>query len=204
MPYNVLWCLSDNRSAAARFWVEALKCFKVGIKIRKHSITEFYCLTEGRRCTALQEWDITKLCRDWQIGMHCRIHHTTTTVLRPFYRDHPGEPVPEETFCTFCCKGRSTEEDTPTIRLGATPSGPTIAHCRIQWHLNAEVSERTEEKYEKGSSVMAWTTWSCHRQFLLQRCTNGWLEPNLRMWGRVQGCLSPSNIGAIPPTRGSS
>ena len=23
---------------------------------------------------------------------------TTTTILRPFFRDHPGEPVPEENF----------------------------------------------------------------------------------------------------------
>jgi len=55
-------------------------------------------------------------------------HHHTITVLRPFFRDHPGEPVPEENFWTLCCKGRLTEADTPTIRLGATPSGLTSAH----------------------------------------------------------------------------
>jgi len=27
--------------------------------------------------------------------------HHTTTVLRPFFRDHPGEPVPEENFWTL-------------------------------------------------------------------------------------------------------
>jgi len=53
---------------------------------------------------------------------------TTTTVLRPFFQDHPGEPVPEQNFWTLCCKGKLTEEDTPTIRLGATPSGLTSAH----------------------------------------------------------------------------
>jgi len=26
----------------------------------------------------------------------------TATILRPFYRDHPGEPVPEENFWTLC------------------------------------------------------------------------------------------------------
>ena len=53
---------------------------------------------------------------------------TTTTVLRPFFWDHPGEPVPEENFWTLCCKGRLTEADALTIQLGATPSGLTSAH----------------------------------------------------------------------------
>jgi len=52
----------------------------------------------------------------------------TTTVLRPFFRDHPDEPVPEENFWTLWCKGRLTEADTETIQLGATPSGLTSAH----------------------------------------------------------------------------
>jgi len=52
---------------------------------------------------------------------------TTTTILRPFFLDHPGEPVPEENFWTLWCKGRLIEADTPTIRLGATPSGLTSA-----------------------------------------------------------------------------
>jgi len=30
--------------------------------------------------------------------------HTHTTVLRPFFWDHPGEPVPEENFWTLWCK----------------------------------------------------------------------------------------------------
>ena len=46
---------------------------------------------------------------------------THTTVLQTFFRDHPGEPVSEENFWTLWCKGRLTEADTPTIRLGATP-----------------------------------------------------------------------------------
>jgi len=55
-------------------------------------------------------------------------HDHTTTVLWPFYRDHPGEPVPEENFWTLWCKGRLTEADTLTIRLGGTPSGLTSAN----------------------------------------------------------------------------
>jgi len=54
---------------------------------------------------------------------------TTTTVLRPFFRDHPGEPVPAENFWTLWCKERLTEADAATIRLGATPSGlPHLHH----------------------------------------------------------------------------
>jgi len=55
-------------------------------------------------------------------------YHTTTTALWPFLRDHPGEPVPEENFWTLWYNGRLTEADTPTIRLGATPSGLSSAH----------------------------------------------------------------------------
>jgi len=40
--------------------------------------------------------------------MYCYTH---TTILRPFYRDHPGEPVPEGDFWTLWCKGRLTEAD---------------------------------------------------------------------------------------------
>jgi len=68
-----------------------------------------------------------KICLLSQGTTHSRTT-TTTTVLRPFFRDHPGEPVPEENFWTLWCKGRLTEADTPTIRLGATPSGLTSAH----------------------------------------------------------------------------
>ena len=67
----------------------------------------------------------------WQVQRNVLIHthtHTHTTVLRPFFRDHPGEPVPEENFWTLWCKGRLTEADTHTIRLGATSSGLTSAH----------------------------------------------------------------------------
>jgi len=52
----------------------------------------------------------------------------TTTVLRPFFRDHLGEPVPNENFWTLWCKERLTEADTQTIWLGAIPSELTSAH----------------------------------------------------------------------------
>jgi len=48
--------------------------------------------------------------------------HTHTTILWPFIRDYPGKPVREAiVFWILWCKGRLA--DTPTIRLGVTPSG---------------------------------------------------------------------------------
>ena len=38
--------------------------------------------------------------------------------------------MPEENFWTLWCKGRLTEAGTPTIRMGATPSGLTSAHLQ--------------------------------------------------------------------------
>jgi len=42
------------------------------------------------------------------------VYHTTTTttILSPFFRDLPDEPVPAENFWTLWCKGRLTEADT--------------------------------------------------------------------------------------------
>ena len=57
-----------------------------------------------------------------------RSAYHTTAISRPFFQDHAGEPVPDENFWTSWCKGRLTEADILTIRLGATPSGLTSAH----------------------------------------------------------------------------
>jgi len=67
----------------------------------------------------------TDLCKQLR---QCFLTNTPATVLQPFLRDHPGEPVPEENFWNLMCNGRLTEADTRTIRLGATPSGLTSAH----------------------------------------------------------------------------
>ena len=70
-----------------------------------------------------------------RIGINWRHNYvittTITTVLRHFFRDHPGEPVSEENFWTLWRKGRLTEANTQTIRLGATPSGLTSAHLHL-------------------------------------------------------------------------
>jgi len=73
----------------------------------------------------------TNIRKYWLCGNILCVHYTTTTtttVLRPFFRNHPGELVPEENFWTVWCKGRLTETNTPTIQLGATPSELSSAH----------------------------------------------------------------------------
>jgi len=56
--------------------------------------------------------------------MQCLSNHNRFTAL---FRDHPGEPAPEEDFGTLC-KGRLKEANTLTIRPLATPSGLTSAN----------------------------------------------------------------------------
>jgi len=53
----------------------------------------------------------------------CQESHTHTRLFySPFFRDYPGELVPKEIFFwTFMVQGKITD-NTPTIRLGATPS----------------------------------------------------------------------------------
>jgi len=83
----------------------------------------------GRKCPLTQIFGVLVYLRLGQVQRpRFTVTTTTTTILRPFFRDHPGEPVPEENFWNLQCKGRLTEADTPTIRLGATPAGLTSAH----------------------------------------------------------------------------
>ena len=91
------------------------------------------------------------------------LHTTTTTVLRPFFWDHPGELVPEENFWTLWCKGRLTEADTLTILMGATPSGLTSAHLHhppIFYRPDAlPAAQLTMSKHWRQEALKAvWTT----------------------------------------------
>jgi len=83
------------------------------------------------KCPVLCQCTV-RISIDWKFYTHTHTHTyiiiKTTTILRPFFRDHLAEPVPEENFWTIRCKGRLTEADTQTIRLGATPSRLTSAY----------------------------------------------------------------------------
>jgi len=109
---------------------------------RKHFeivTTLFGCTWIHTQPSASKHWRVQWNTKHWPwptvwphpLFIHHQTHHTTTTTVTALFRDHPGEPVPEENFWTLWCKGRLTEADTPTIRLGATPSGLTSANLRL-------------------------------------------------------------------------
>ena len=60
-------------------------------------------------------------------------HHLRFTALFP---GPPGRAGARRELLTLWCKGRLTEADTPTIRLGATPSGLTSAHLHHLPHFS--------------------------------------------------------------------
>jgi len=95
------------------------------------SVRVHFLLCSLLKSLQLQGQNSLLWCNVYENVLECNMyyhHHRTTTVLRPFFWDHPGEPVPEENFWTFWCKGRLTEADTLTILLGATPSRLTYAY----------------------------------------------------------------------------
>jgi len=62
---------------------------------------------------------------------HSHNHHTTT-ILRPFFRDYPGEPVPEEKLLDFMVQGKINKgrhTDNPagrySIRTNQYPPPPS-------------------------------------------------------------------------------
>jgi len=63
----------------------------------------------------------------------------TTTVLRPVYPGPPRWASARRELLDLWCKGRLTEADTLTIRLGATPSGLTSAHLHHPHFFTAQM-----------------------------------------------------------------
>jgi len=67
----------------------AVQCnSKAAVKIYNTSLNKH----ERSKSLVLYQW--IKTCKPVY-------HHHTTNILRPFFQDHPGEPVPEENFWTL-------------------------------------------------------------------------------------------------------
>jgi len=77
------------------------------VSTTSENLLEFLMLPGNTRILLEFNWSSWKFLTD---GVTAK-EFTTTTILRPFFRDHPGEPVPEEDFWTLWYKGRLTEAD---------------------------------------------------------------------------------------------
>jgi len=109
----------------------------VAIRIRDPDTDPYHDTGRGMHCPSASSFFLV-LTSCSRLSWHLVIIFTTTTaVLRPFFWDHPGESVPEENLWSLWCKGRLTEADIPTIRMGATPSGLSSAHLHHPYFLRA-------------------------------------------------------------------
>jgi len=103
MPPSVAEVTTDSSQLAKHASVVSLQVFKMMLYFNRRAMhislsTISFCII---------------------IILHQPPRHNRCTA---FFWDHPGEQVPEENFQTLWCKGRLTEADTQTIRMGATPS----------------------------------------------------------------------------------
>ena len=92
---------------------------------RKFKMQISYTLVKYDKCHQSNAIHRIFTIKIWICTIRIPPHHNRFMAL---FRDHSGEPVQEEDFWTLWCKGKLTEADTTTIRLGATPSGLTSAH----------------------------------------------------------------------------
>jgi len=90
---------------------------------------------------------------------------TTTTVLRPFLWDHPGEPVPEENLWSLWCKGRLTGGRHTDHQAGCNsirtkqfppPPSPNYFTGRMPFLPPNEQCQSTEGKGQKNWVVRYW------------------------------------------------
>jgi len=142
--------LSTPQIISAQYFVHLFRAKRTRVhpcQIRwKNHAREITYLFRWARFTIYHWFESSHLCYS-----HHHHHHHITTVLWPFFRDHPGEPVPEENFWTVWCKGRFTEADTLTVRVGATPSGLTSAHLHHPPYLCYSQTSEISVSYHHSS-----------------------------------------------------
>ena len=162
---------------------------------------------QGRQPTG----DINHKPCSFHTALQCQypvLPHNRFTAL---FRDHPGKPVPEENFWTLWCKGRLTQAETLTIRVGATPSGLTSAHlhhphiflwagcpsCRPTNSVKALKVERHSDQYAIKDAI----TRDHSVQLSITRCKNmvGWwrwalVSPDGVVLSRMVGVSASVNL----------
>jgi len=119
----------------------------------KGRLSEYFGFRYGNDITTSKCW---LKCPEIYKLIHCNSPYAIkiTIILLHFFREHPGEPVPEENFWTLWCKGRFTEANTPTIWLGATPSRLTSAHFHIALSLSTAQQNSSVINCQFGSDTV--------------------------------------------------
>jgi len=116
MIVDVIMALLNNFSQYACSWVTDVT------RIPALMIAKLICPSLSCSELLLPYW--------WSFEATTSQYIGNTTVLWP-----SGELVPEEDFWTLQCKGRLTEADALTIRLGDSPSELTSAHLHHPPHI---------------------------------------------------------------------
>jgi len=129
----------------------------------------YWCHKSRHKGSSMSDYQTQRICKEDAID---HWNHHTTTILRPFFRDHLGELMPEENFWTLWCKGRLTEADTLNIRLGATPSGLTIAHLHHPPIVPLEIEKVNLKMLYSGHKDMVWVS-GCFFWYWLTRVDLG-------------------------------
>ena len=132
MHYRLQWsnhlAVSDSPEKVAIKMVHMFVAVTLDQLLKQENIVLEFWTTRKRRIDQCQQYVVLETSAK-QVLSHTRPFYG------PFFRDHPGEPVPEENLWTLWCKGRLTEADTETIRLVATPSGLTSADVHHPPHF---------------------------------------------------------------------
>ena len=68
----------------------------------------YYCFLDVQTCIYCI-CNVLSSMTQLTASFYLHLSMSTTSVLWPFFRDRPGEPVPEENFWTSWCKGRLTD-----------------------------------------------------------------------------------------------
>jgi len=72
-------------------------------------------------------------------------HNHPTTVLWPFFWDHPGQPVPEENFWTYGGYGKTKPNTTKA------QSGTLVPDCAISTVRHTVLENQIEGLFDKDS-----------------------------------------------------
>jgi len=96
-------------------------CYWLNSKLYNSSISS----AVNSKVSAIQAYEAPLYFDDMTTTFENTYSTYTYDCFMALFQDHPGEPMPEEKnlLLDFIVQGKIIKANTPTIRLGATPSG---------------------------------------------------------------------------------